>query len=577
MRRSGSHPKSSRPRFDDRPRNGTGSELVELLHRIDGSAYGAYKRALGSWNFGAYRVDFTRVQADPYAPPSSIRVRYRRDQVDLSDTDLHSQDRQLATADFLARRAGDLIRQHAPALSIAPCGPEILERSSARVGSEDFELRIAVRLPARGRTVLGRQAAQIFTEQLPRVLRELFNFSDSAHREDWLAHVHALADHRALQQLLVERNLVGFIADGSRLARASGVSAQPLRSGVPFTAPASRRQQVELPHAGVVSGLAIPAGITVLEGGGFHGKSTVLTALEQGVYPHVPGDGRELVAALPSAMKVRAADGRPITRVDVSAFINHLPTGSSTTRFSTQNASGSTSQAASIIEAIQAGSQLLLFDEDTSATNLMIRDARMRTLVQADQEPITPLVDRIRSLPSERGVSVIMVTGGSADYLDAADLVLQMDAYRCLDATERAGEVMAAFPRQRTDLPDFPTPLPRSVVRVRPGGERSRTKTQGVDRIELDRQGVDVTDVEQIVDPGQTEAIAWIIRGVTEQLADGHRTLEQLVDEVLAGVEDRGLDALVDFGARPFPPFLARPRKVDICAGINRHRSLKIG
>ena len=322
--------------------------------------------------------------------------------------------------------------------------------------------------------------------------------------------------------------------------------------------------------------MAIEPGVTVIVGGGYHGKSTVLSAIQRGVYAHVPGDGRELVAASPEAMKIRAADGRPVTKVDVSPFINHLPSEANTSRFSTQNASGSTSQAASIIESLQSGSSLLLIDEDTSATNLMIRDERMRDLVVASQEPITPLVDRIRGLVETRDVSLILVMGGSGAYLDVADRVLQMDSYRCEDVTEKAREVVRENPRERTDIPGFPESLPRLVMRNRAPGGKPKTRSNGLDSFQIDKQNINVTDVEQVVEGGQTEAIAWCVRGIVEDLANARKSVHELVQEVEELIDEKGLDALSRFGARKYPPFLVRPRAVDIAAALNRYRALQI-
>lgn len=569
------HHRPGRSRHNDRPGAGSGSDLLGLLRGLDGASYGAYKRAAGQWDWGDFSVHIDRVQADPYAPPSAVRI--LAPAPDLPVWARTTRDQQVAAADFLVRRFRRLIDgqgdEAARAVSIASAGAEILERSAASVTESGVELRIQVRLPARGRTVLGRQAAHIFEVQLPRAVRAALDFSQE---EDLRRHVESLEDHRALQRILDQRGWVAFVADGSVLARQSGVSALPLAGAVPFASPDSLRRRIELPHAGTVDGMALEPGITVIVGGGYHGKSTLLGALQQGVYPHVPGDGRELVAALASAMKLRAADGRPITRVDVSPFITHLPTGGDTCCFSTQNASGSTSQAASLMEAVEAGAPLLLIDEDTSATNLMIRDARMRELVPAEQEPITPLVDRIRALAG-CGVSTVMVMGGSGAYLDVADRVLQMDAYRCHDVSLRAAEVTRLLPRPRADLPDFPWPRPRAPRRLRGGGERSKTKSRGLSAIDLDREAVDLSDVEQIVDPGQTEAIAWALRGITESLADGVRSLAELGDQVESLFEDRGLDATSSFGARRNPAFLVRPRRVDVIAAVNRYRRLLIG
>lgn len=568
------------PRFNDKPKSGTENELLGSLHGLEGQSYGAYKRVLGEWDFGSFTVYLDRIQSDPYAPPSAARVKMTTAQAGMPPQVLATRDQRVAAADFIVRHFDRAVRADSRfrAVSVALPGQTILERSSATVTETDIELRIQIRMPARGRSIMGHQAARIFEKELPDAVGEALDFR-SAHAAEYLEelvhHVRTYEDHRALQDHLAANNWVAFVADGSMLARSSGISQLPLRDGVPFTSPDSLRQEVTLPHAGVVSGMAVGTGITLIVGGGYHGKSTLLSAIERGVYAHVPGDGRELVASQPSAMKIRAADGRPVTNVDVSPFINHLPTGSDTQHFSTQNASGSTSQASSLIEALEAGAQTILIDEDTSATNLMIRDERMRELVSGEQEPITPLVDRIRGLADTDEVSVLMVMGGSGAYLDVADRVLQMESYRCVDVTEKAKQVAIANPRPLTDLPGFPTLLPRSPRRLRLA-ERSKTKSSGLDQIQLDKQTINVADVEQIVDPGQTEAIAWALRGILFTLADQHKTLRELAAEVEARIDDQGLDALSRFGARRYPAFLVRPRAVDVIAAANRFRLLEV-
>lgn len=560
---------------DDAPKNGTGGELLRLLESIDHSSYGAYKRTRGTWKFDWYTVHVDRVQSDPYAPPSAVRITVPAQKSHLPQLAFASPDAKVAAADFLVRNLGKRFASTG-ALSIARAGQEILERSAANVSDTQIELRIQVRLPARGRTVLGKEAAKTIGQTLPAALEQLFNFADASYEDRLIKHIYTYEDYLALRGQLEERGWVTFVADGATLARESGISQLPMKDALPFSAPETRRVSVQLPHAGKIDGMAIPAGITLIVGGGYHGKSTLLSAIQRGVYAHVPGDGRELVATLPSAVKLRAADGRPVTKVDVSSFINHLPTGASTTAFSTQNASGSTSQAASLIEAVQAGAPLLLLDEDTSATNLLIRDARMRALVAAGQEPITPLVDRIRSLYEKHEISVMMVMGGSGDYLDPADLVLQMDSYRCLDVTDQAKQVAREMPRVRTDLPDFPPLSSRVVAPIKSGSDRPKTKAGGLDSIILDRDEINVVDVEQIVDPGQTEAIAWAVRAITGKLAGGEQTLEELAVGVEALLETDGLDCLTKFGARTHPAFLVRPRSVDIAAAVNRYRKLQI-
>lgn len=580
---SGNRGRSSRPnRFNDKPKVGSDQDLLALLRGIDGSSYGAYKRTLGEWTYPGFKVHIDRIQSDPYAPPSSLRVTADPQKMGLPPETLSTTDQQVATGDFLIRAFRDVLGRGRGPISIVGTTQEILERSAAKVTPELVELRIQVQLPARGRTVLGKQAASIFSETLPDAVGETFDFwSEEAegYLESLRRHVHTYEDHVALQRALEDNNWVAFVSDGAILPRRSGVSQLPMEDAVPFESPDSLRRTVTLPHVGEIRGMAIEPGITLIVGGGYHGKSTVLSAIQRGVYAHIPGDGRELVATAPEAVKIRAADGRPVTKVDVSPFINHLPAGTDTRTFSTQNASGSTSQAASIIESLGMRSRLLLIDEDTSATNLMIRDERMRELVVAAQEPITPLIDRIRGLAGdgdEPRTSLILVMGGSGAYLDVADRIVQMDAYRCEDVTERAREVCARTPRVRTDIPGFPTLTVRSPKRTRPATDRPKTRSTGLNSISLDRETIDVYDLEQIVDPGQTEAIAWAVRGVLENMADGQTPLPDLMAELEVRLDTDGFDVFTRFGARKFPAFMARPRMVDVAAAINRYRALAI-
>ena len=569
------------PRYEAPSRSvaGTDADLLDQLRHADGRPYGFYKKVAGAWDYGDFTLAIDHVQADPFAPPTALRAYATPQAMGLPEEALASSDARLAAADFLARAFDEAIRARgARDVSIARAGALILQRSYASVLPDRVEVRFQVKLPARGRTILGKSAARLFDVDVPNVVMDCFDFvshdpDTTRKRSRLLAHIASYEDHRALQGQLETNGWVTFVADDSLLARRSGVSEAPLTGDgvVAFRSPDSLRVSVSLPHAGDVSGMAIPRGLTLIVGGGYHGKSTLLEAIARGVYAHVPGDGRELVATDPSATKVRAADGRAVTGVDISAFISHLPGGIDTTNFSTENASGSTSQAASIIESLQLGARSLLIDEDTSATNLLIRDTRMRDLVAADKEPITPLVDRVSSLTGA-GTSLIMVVGGSGAFLDAADRVLMMDNYRCLDVTERAKQVAADLPRPRTDAPaswDSAPRVPLAKARV----DRPRTKATGTHALTVDRQVVDISDVEAVLDPGQAEAIAWCVRGVLEEMA-GKQDLVDLMAKLGRRLASEGLDAVCKFGARPYPAFLARPRLIDVGAAINRYRGL---
>lgn len=577
----------NRRRYDDEPRDGALSDLVGHLHALDNRSYAAYKAIVGRYRSpDGWVLHVDQVQPDPYAPPTRIHIDVPADlpglevlaQADL----LATPDRRLALGDFLTRELHAGFR--GTNMSIAAPGQEILQRSSVLLRADGvaaapwtIEVRARVALPAQGRSIQGHAAARIVGRDLVRELGKALDLTGQR-AERLLAHTAALEDHRALSQEVAANGWVAFLADGAVLPRRSGVSDEPMSlHAVPLHAPQTLAATVELPHAGRVRGTVIGQGVTLIVGGGYHGKSTLLTAIERGVYPHVPGDGRELVATAPDAVKVRAADGRAVTGVDLTPFISHLPAGRDTAAFTTKNASGSTSQAASLIEAVEVGASALLLDEDTSATNLLIRDSRMRALVAADQEPITPLVDRVQALSAERGVSTVLVMGGSGDYLDAADRVLLMDSYELRDATARAAAVVAELPRHATALEDFPAPRPRAprpgLARVRRGPVR--TRAHGTRTLTLDREEVDVSDVAGLVDPGQAEATAFALRALLEQRFDGASPLAQCLADLEALLDDEGLDALDGAGRRP--AFFVRPRMVDVAAAVNRLRILELG
>ena len=576
----------SRRVYDDEPRDGLLADLVGHLHALDGRSYAAYKAIVGRYRAPAgWFLHIDRVQSDPYAPPTRIHVDVPTDLHGLELLDeadlLADVDRRLAVGDFLTRELHAGFR--GTALSIASPGQEILQRSSIILRPDEkkegsgwtLEVRARLALPAQGRSIQGHEASRIVGRDLVRELEEAMDLTGE--RGDRLVrHIATLEDHRALTATAARNGWVSFLADGSVLPRRSGVSDEPLTGGVPLEAPESMAATVELPHAGTVRGTVVEAGVNVIVGGGYHGKSTLLSAIERGVYPHVPGDGRELVATVPDAVKVRAADGRAVTGVDLTPFISHLPAGRDTASFTTRNASGSTSQAASIIEAVEAGSTVLLLDEDTSATNLLIRDSRMRELVAADREPITPLVDRITALFRQRGVSTVMVMGGSGDYLDVADRVLLMDAYHLRDVTEQARRVVADQPRPLTELEDFAAPRQRVPEPAPPRTRRGpvRTRAQGTSTLVLDREDIDISDVGGVTDPGQAEAIAYALRALLEQRFDGVSPLRECLDDLEALLDEEGLDALTD--ERERPAFLVRPRMVDVGAAVSRYRKLEL-
>ena len=539
--------------------------------------------------FGTYTLIIDQVPKDPYAPPDTgvYRVRVERAAGGLNTEDDATPIAEVATCDYLARRFAAATQEvgggrrgtgNSGVITIAPPGQVVLERTSVVLDPKWLEVRCFVGLPARGRSINAALAATMLLEELPEIVRSSL-LAESLDRGALDTHRQAVEDARALRSQLRPRRLVAFVADGAVLPRVSGIDPHPLTGPgvVPFTSPDSLRVTLDTPHAGPISGMGIPEGITLVVGGGYHGKSTLLAAIAEGVYDHIPGDGRERCVSIDDAISVRAAPGRSVTATDISAFIGCLPDGRDPAAFTTGNASGSTSQAASVTEAIAAGARLLMMDEDSSATNFLVRDARMQRLVPSEDEPITVFLDRVRQLHTDLGISTILVMGGSGDYFDIANQVVQLIGYRVKDVTEAAQLIAAEVPTGRTgeglnafEVPASRAPLAEGIDPTNEFGHRS-VRAPAAARLVFGREEVDLGDVSELVEPAQTLAIGQAIERLTAEF-DGERTLRELIDQVVAEVREHGLEIL-DPGKRGG---LAGFRSLELAAALNRFRSLRM-
>ena len=559
-----------------------------MLIKLDNASYKAYKDLRGSYQFEDFTLIVDYVQGDPFAAPSQLRAIVPQQVAGFPAQLYDLKSREVALRDYIARQFSKSAKQFSRrgmgksgliaiaklAEGIAPLG-EVLERTAVFVDSQQLEIRFVVGLPARGRRILGRQAAAMLCEDLPEIVTDILY--KSLDPKAIQQHVETVEDADWLRQQLPQRNLVAFVANGAILPRRSGVDARPLLDAVAFQSPPSLEIEFDCPNRGILKGMGIPAGISLIVGGGYHGKSTLLKAIELGIYNHILGDGREYVVANPSGMKIRAEDGRSIAGVDISPFINHLPQGRSTKHFSTTNASGSTSQAANIIEAIEAGTQLLLIDEDTSATNFMIRDRRMQALIAKEKEPITPFIDKVRQLKDEYNISTILVMGGSGDYFDVADRVIALEDYLPQDVTDRAKEIAQKYVTERNTEggTSFGTinariPLFESIDPSR-GKRDVKLTSRGVDEIVFGTEEIDLSAVEQIVDSGQLKAIAMAIvyakKTYLEQL-----TLSEILDRIERDLAESGMDVLSNFPQGDLTHF----RPLELAVAFNRLRSLQV-
>lgn len=562
----------------------TSHDLKALLERIDHKSYPAYKETAGSYRFPGYVLSIDHVQGDPFASPSCLSIHVPKDAAGFPAEYYGNDRRRIALQDMLtrafAKEAASFSFQakgsgKSGLISVSRCGQEILERSACRILPEGgVILCFHVGFPANGRTINARELIKILFQYLPRCAeRSLYYKSHPADRV--LSVVQLADDQQYIRSQLKEKNLAAFVADGAILPRESGVSQKPMKNAVPFVSPASLSVTLQLPHKGTLTGMGIPCGITMIAGGGYHGKSTLLKALELGVYNHIAGDGREYVITDDTAVKLRAEDGRSITGVDISMFIRNLPNKKDTTCFSTEDASGSTSQAANVVEAMETGSRVFLIDEDTSATNFMIRDELMQRVIHKDSEPIIPFIDRVRPLYDEFGISTILVAGSCGSYFHKADCILQMKQYQPLDITEAAKKEAAAFPlpmesEERTAAPDFH----RTVKSTQRLGDRVKLRSAGLDSVSIDKETIDLRYVEQLCDPEQAAMLGQIMKYAVSRLMNGRYSVSEIVEQLMAVLDKSGMEGVC--GGRFLPAGYALPRKQEIAACINRYRLLRL-
>lgn len=565
----------------------TAAELKSLLTRIDRRGYPAYKDIRGMYSFPEYVLSIDHVQGDPFAAPSKLSVyvdgrnggfprklydtRYRR--IALQDQLTRGFGRQAERVAFKAKGSGK-----SGLISVSRCGQEILERTACSIDPENgrIVMRFEVGLPANGRTINAREAEKIFFDFLPECVEQALLYRN-ADGEKLQAVADLADDQHHIRTVLPEMGLCAFVADGSVLPRESGVSSRPMKGGVKFKSPEEMKVSIQLPHRGEITGMGMRKGITLIVGGGYHGKSTLLKALELGVYDHIAGDGREYVITDDTAVKIRAEDGRSIKDTDISMFINDLPNGKDTVSFATDDASGSTSQAANVIESMEAGTSLFLIDEDTSATNFMIRDELMQRVIHRDMEPITPFIDRIRELYDRYGISTVIVAGSSGAYFHVADNIIQMDRYIPKDITGYAKREAEGFPAIRgvdepAGEPDF-SRCPKASGAFK-GGSRIKLKTMGREAVSIDRETIDLRYVEQIVDSEQVTALGYCVKYAQKNIFDGKTTLIQVVDQLEAVMEKQGMAAVCE--SRSSVANMARPRRQEIFACFDRYRSLKL-
>lgn len=568
----------------------TANDLQRELRAIHRKGYPAYKGLKGSYQFRGYQLVIEHVQGDPFASPSALRVFVAHRQAGFPEAYYREKHTRIALQDDLTRRFAKQTGKYcyqakgsgkSGAILVSACGQEILERTACEITKEGVQARFFVGFPANGRTINAVELEKILFDYLPKCVEQTFFYHNLPAKE--VEQVVFLAeDQHAVREALKQQNLLAFVANGAVLPRESGVSDKPMKHSVPFVSPKSLEVTLELPHYGKISGMGVKKGITLIAGGGYHGKSTLLQALERGVYAHIAGDGREYVITDDTALKLRAEDGRKISGVDISLFINRLPNGKDTACFSTLDASGSTSQAANIIEGIEAGSRLLLIDEDTSATNFMVRDELMQRVIAREKEPITPFLERARDLYEKADVSTILVVGSCGSYFYIADTILQMDNYRPFDITAETKALLDACKAPQTQAAGFALPCKKRNIRFGAASvkkknyrgtgvveERLKLKVLSKDAFALGKETLDLRYVEQLADKEQTTTLGCLLKYAKEQQEGETVELARLVRQLAEKIEKEGLASVS--GASYVPAGMAMPRIQEIFACFNRY------
>jgi len=499
------------------------NELIQQLIRFDGADVAAFRR-LYTQPGGAYNYDGITIACDEIQRDMPEFMRFTLG-FSLNMLGITGSEFGVMLADYALRLFAQQIdkkkyatgkERYTGKIAVHEPGQKILLRNSSHIKDNCLYISLMIRFPLRHEkiksAISGKASAKMVQKDLVRVIR---NFLAAFDVPDYEASVLVYKKQQEIRAMLASLGLIGFIANGSILPRDEHGLA--LSDAVPFQSPPKDEIQLTFSDGSTLQGMGIQAGVTVITGSGYSGKSTLLDSLLHGIYDHIPGDGREYCLLQEQASKIIAEDGRSVTSLDISPFMQDLK-NLSTQRFTTQHASGSTSQAANIMEAVSFGSKVLLIDEDRTATNFMIRDARMKRIIKND--PIVPFTDRVRQIYQEAGVSTILVIGGSSEYLDLADNVYMMQHYVISNFNQQV-ERTRENPRDFFAVKDS-SPIqwrlgrtvnipPMSTFRREGDGRIREFVSLSDDTIYVGTHTVNIARLATIVSPQQASTIAAII------------------------------------------------------------------
>lgn len=544
------------------------------LKKIDNKPYGMYRSLKGKYKSAGLTLEILHVQGDAFAAPSRIRVALDLAEVGLGDY-LKREDLYTPLSDFFHRRFYEMFDNYeneggeggSGRIHIAAPLQKVLKRTACIIENGSVVFYLAVGLPAEKRRVLGDVATQILTADIPDKAMEALTL-EKREKKELQKHLDLYSRQQRIREWMSEEGLVAFVANDSLLPRASGSSDLPLKRGVRFESP----KTLEVTYSdkeGELKGMGIKEGVTLITGGAYHGKSTLLEALENGVYNHINRDGREWVLCENTAFKLRSDEGRYVGGVNINTFLESLPGTVDPSNFSTTRASGSTSQATATIEALETGSKTMLIDEDQCAVNFLLRDTRMLKLLGKEREGLMPLLGVLPQL-RKRKVSLVLCHGATGEYLDQADTVILMKDWKVEDITAEAKELVAELPTAELVESKIALPEPsesRTIVAGYPERDDMfrRPKVRGQE-LSWVRDGMDLRALTQLVDSAQMMGVGWWVQRLVIRELDA--------DAALINKQLRKRDSVVKV-ARTWGGDVIEPRVQEVWAAVHRFKGLE--
>ncbi len=568
-------------------------EFYNLLTELDGQPFAEYQQMVGDYDFARYvikcgKIDF---EADELISPV-FTVRVPQTISEIPDYQFDSPVRRTAMEDLLLRRLAANVEHIANfdhngiarrSMLVPHPTQAILPRNALLLTKEYIEVRIRIVLPVQtiamdGDAVVaidGEMAQQIFFENLPEVISNSLLYCN-IETADADAFVNNMEDADQLRQHLGASGQISFVAEGALLTRIKSEDTPDYERLIPLEVDDSLIDEVEVPHAGTVRGLGIPHGLTLILGESNGGRVDLTEAIAQGIYNHVPGDGRESVVTVADAVAIHSEAGRSIQQVDISAFATELLDGGNPASYSCKSAGSFSSQAASTVEALEAGARVLLYDEHSSSSTFLSSDTRVSPLLGKSIR--NSLASRARQMVDELGISIV-VAGSSlvAEFIPIADKILRVENYRVSDITEEAKE-LDIVPSVADSSVNLSSMLSRSrwvmpsSIDPSIGREDIVIHADEEDFLQFGRSIVDLGALKQICDADQARAIGFVLYYSKLRYMDEGYPLREILDLVDRDLSNEGLNAL----SRDARGDLARPRRYEVAATLNRLPAFRV-